>query len=86
MKKRIIALLISTLLSVNCSMIVSIGDYHAGLGEIEQINKTKGVYTYEVNVVYADKGFTLVTKKHYKEDVDYIIIYKHNKLIKIVRY
>ena len=85
MKKRIIALLITAVISTDGGTAVICG-YHAGMGEIEQVDKTKGVYTYEVNAYNDDKGFVLKTKKHYKESVDYIVVYKKSKLVKIVKY
>ena len=85
MKKRIIALLITAVVSTNGSTAIICG-YHAGISEIEQVDKTKGVYTYEVNMYNEDEGLVLITKKHYKESVNYIVVYKRDKIVKIVRY
>ena len=56
------------------------------MAEIEQVSKTKGMYTYEVNMYNEDKGIVLKTKKHYKESVDYIVVYKKDRVVKIVKY
>lgn len=85
MKKRIIALLITAVISSNGGTAIICG-YHAGMAEIEQVSKTKGMYTYEVNMYNEDKGIVLKTKKHYKESVDYIVVYKKDRVVKIVKY